>query len=101
MRLSASTVTDKQLRALLAEGGLTAQQIDDCEHALRKRDRYWTRFQRNMQRGARARCAEVLNARARARCPGRDHAKHASDVCEGSCCTSCGGPIDTNEECRC
>lgn len=34
-------------------------------------------------------------------CPGRAHAAHVADVCEGSCCTSCGGPIDPNEECRC
>jgi hypothetical protein len=97
---TAETVTDKQLRALLAAGGLTEKQVADCEHALRRRDRHWTRFERNMQRGARARCAEVLNERARA-CPGREHAAHVGDVCEGSCCTSCGGPIDENQECRC
>ena len=35
------------------------------------------------------------------KCHGRNHAEHVRDVCEGQCCTICGGPIDENEECRC
>lgn len=35
------------------------------------------------------------------KCPGRSHHNHVGASCEGSCCTSCGGPIDDNNECRC
>ena len=35
------------------------------------------------------------------RCPGREHSRHIASICEGSCCTACGGPIDGNEACRC
>ncbi len=35
------------------------------------------------------------------RCPGRSHPNHVIDVCNGSCCTACGGPIDESEACRC
>lgn len=35
------------------------------------------------------------------KCPGRHHPRHVSDVCAGSCCTTCGGPIDDSSECRC
>jgi hypothetical protein len=35
------------------------------------------------------------------KCHGREHRDHIRDVCEGTCCTTCGGPIDANEECRC
>lgn len=52
-------------------------------------------------RGARSRDADLFSARTRARCPGRQHSHHIGDICEGTCCTACGGPIDTNEECRC
>lgn len=61
--LTADTITDTQICELLATDGLSAKEREDCEHALRKRDRHWTRFQRNMQHGARARCAQILNAR--------------------------------------
>jgi hypothetical protein len=61
--LTADTITATQICELLAMGGLSAGERADCEHALQKRDRHWTRFQRNMQHGARARCAQVLNAR--------------------------------------
>lgn len=97
--LTATTITDSQIRELLARGGLTASQSADCEHALRKRDRHWTRFERNMQHSARSRCAKLLNMGTR--CHAHGHAAHVGDVCEGTCCTTCGGPIDTNEECRC
>ena len=63
MTLTADTITDAQIRDLIAGGGLSAKELADCEHALQKRDRHWTRFQRNMQHGARARCAQILNAR--------------------------------------
>jgi len=102
MTLTADTIRDAQIRELIARGDLTAAELADCEHALRRRDRYWTRFQRNMQRGARVRCAAIFNARAAKRaCPGREHRAHVGDVCQGTCCTECGGPIDQNEECRC
>lgn len=35
------------------------------------------------------------------KCPGRGHRDHVADVCDGECCTACGGPIDENEACRC
>lgn len=44
--------------------------------------------------------AEVHNIR-KAHCPGRGHGHHIGDVCTGACCTTCGGPIDENAECRC
>lgn len=53
---------------------------------------------------ARGQIAQIINERAadaRANCRGRGHANHIGDVCDGSCCTECGGPIDSNEECRC
>lgn len=34
-------------------------------------------------------------------CPGRQHPRHTGAVCDGSCCTACGGPIDEKEACRC
>lgn len=34
-------------------------------------------------------------------CRGRTRAHHADVTCGGECCTTCGGPVDENEECRC
>ena len=73
--MTATTITDAQIRDLIASGNLTATQITDCEHALQKRDRHWTRFQRSMQRGARIRCAAILSAHTSA-CPGRERAEN-------------------------
>lgn len=61
--LTAETITDDQIAHLLARGTLTAIEAADCEHALMKRNGTWTRHQRNMQHAARARCADILNAR--------------------------------------
>jgi hypothetical protein len=65
VKLTADNITDEQICELLATGGLSAKERADCAHAIQKRDRHWTRFQRNMQRVARARCAEILNARSK------------------------------------
>jgi hypothetical protein len=53
---TAETITDEQIRA----SGASA---DDIDHALQRPDRHWTRFQRGMRRGARARCADAWNFR--------------------------------------
>lgn len=55
---------------------------------------------------ARQRICDAINAinaisRFKERCPGRHHYNHALVTCTGSCCTSCGGPIDEDSECRC
>ena len=42
-----------------------------------------------------------VDTEASARCPGRKHRRHVLAVCEGSCCTACGGPIDIDGGCRC
>lgn len=68
-------VTDKQIHALrdrlIAEAGRAAEAgvavdaraiLADCNRALQKRDRHWTRAERVMQRSARARCAAIINA---------------------------------------
>lgn len=38
---------------------------------------------------------------AAARCPARPHNKHGGDICDGTCCTACGGPLNEDEECQC
>jgi hypothetical protein len=89
-------VTDKQIRALKASPG-DHETFVTCLIALGDK--------RSPGRGgkhaARARCAEIINARERDRCLARQHPRHVSDVCKGACCTTCGGPIDDNGECRC
>jgi len=35
------------------------------------------------------------------RCPGHGHRAHVGSTCKGTCCSQCGGPIDSNEACRC
>lgn len=106
---TADNITDAQIHELRAvlEADLAALVQDPC---------FWTSHIRKAitetewalstgepirARQARGRCAEMLNARAQEHCRGREHRGHVRDVCEGSCCTSCGGPIDENEECRC
>ena len=59
--ITIDTVTNEQLVKLTTDENADVRA--DAEHALRKRDRHWTRFQRNMQRGAISRCVAVLNAR--------------------------------------
>lgn len=53
------------------------------------------------QSNAKRMIVDAINARVVARCPGRKHQRHVLAVCEGECCTSCGGPIDESSECRC
>lgn len=95
--LNADTLTDDQLRSLACYIEIGSREHDDLNVALRKiAPRRGDTFM-----AARARCAEILNARAAAKCHGRTHRNHTADTCNGSCCTACGGPIDENEECRC
>jgi hypothetical protein len=91
-KLTADTITDDQIRELFYADEIAA--IDLTVATLPG----WSAEDR---RETRARCAELFYERARARCPGRQHDHHLGDVCEGTCCTACGGPIDENEECRC
>jgi hypothetical protein len=93
VRITADTITDSQIQ----QSGADAETI---EHAIAVDPnwpggrRHWARVHRQ----ARMHCADLINAR---RCPGRIHEDHLLAVCEGQCCTNCGGPIDDNEECRC
>jgi hypothetical protein len=102
-KLTAASITDAQIRELL--DSLVNDAIAMLyQHKDARQCRIALGFIRKSKietAAARARCAEILNERARSRCSGRDHRGHVGDVCEGSCCTSCGGPIDENEECRC
>ncbi len=45
----------------------------------------------------------VMSKKSPTRCQARKHRhpNHVDDVCEGNCCTTCGGPIDSNQGCRC
>ena len=102
-KLTAATITDAQIRELL--DSLTN---DAYSMLYRHQDARLCRIALGHIRkskvecgAARTRCAAILNERVGERCPGRGHRDHVNDVCEGSCCTSCGGPIDQNEECRC
>ncbi len=102
-KLTADTITDMQIHALL-----DAFLNDALAHIHRQQDMRLCKIaighirkSKQERAAARARCAEILNEGAKIRCPAREHAKHVGDVCEGQCCTSCGGPIDENEECRC
>lgn len=101
--LTAETVTDMQiinlLSALLGDAHAIVHRQQDmrlCKIAIGH-----IRKSKMERTAARAHCAELLNKDARERCRARGHAAHVGDVCEGTCCTSCGGPIDKNEECRC
>lgn len=112
MKITA-TVTDEQLRELHAWAvahckahghpddyaeyckGTSAMYQAAVALGARRARKGWTRAL------ARARCAALINERVLAKCPGRDHRRHVGDVCQGSCCTTCGGPIDENDACRC
>lgn len=70
-KLTADTITDAQIREL-ARTALTASQHKDCTLALRARREMLTLIGRRLERtypttrqrkAARARCAEILNAR--------------------------------------
>jgi len=102
-KLTADTITDMQIHELLdtlLNNALAHihrhQDIRLCKIALGH-----IRKSKKERAAARAHCAQLLNEDARVRCRARRHAKHIGAVCEGQCCTSCGGPIDENEECRC
>lgn len=92
MKLTADTITDAQILQLFY-----ACEIAAIELTVATRPDWST----DDRRETRARCAELFNARAKRRCPARHHDDHFADVCDGSCCTACGGLIDENEECRC
>lgn len=98
MKLTADTITDEQIRDLRGRlGSETYKGASDdviaCEVA---RAAPLGSLRRAT---ARARCA--VNKIAQDRCVARKHVDHVRDACEGQCCTSCGGPVDENEECRC
>lgn len=92
MKLTADTITDDQIRKLFYADEIAA--IDLTVATLPG----WSAKDRLE---ARAQCADLFNARAKEHCPARRHDDHVADVCDGSCCTTCGGPIDENEGCRC
>jgi hypothetical protein len=94
-----TTITDDQIRGLrrVAQHWHEIITILTCTVALGEDDESTAPDRAN----ARARCAEIFNARTREKCHAREHRAHVGDVCEGTCCTACGGPIDANEECRC
>lgn len=102
-KLTASTITDAQIRELLDSlvNDALAMLYQHKDMRLCRIALGHIRKSKVERAAARSRCAEILNERARERCPGREHRSHVTDVCAGSCCTSCGGPIDENEECRC
>lgn len=102
--LTVSTVTDEQIDALwrLACGTGSHREADPdtmhlCTVAVNRNED----FTAAEQHEARGRCALILRERAPEVCRARAHRAHVADVCEANCCTSCGGPIDENEECRC
>ena len=102
-KLTSATITDAQIRELL-DSLVNDVRAILYQHKDARQCRIALGFIRKSKvetAAARAHCAEILNERARERCPGRGHRNHTADVCTGSCCTSCGGPIDENEECRC
>jgi hypothetical protein len=101
--LTAATVTDAQIRELLDSlvNDALAMIYQHKDARLCRIALGYIRKSKVETAAARAHCADLLNATARKRCPGRDHHAHVADVCTGSCCTNCGGPIDDNEECRC
>lgn len=93
------------LLVLASALGVTADSTErtEVERVLAKSFQHFT--ERNHAKNAAGFLASGTLAndvpRTRGTCPGRGHRDHATDACEGSCCTSCGGPIDANEECRC
>lgn len=92
MKLTADTITDDQILALFYAHEIAAIELTVATRPdWSAEDRLW----------ARSRCAEIFNARAHAKCTGRNHNAHATVTCNGTCCSNCGGPIDENEECRC
>ena len=102
-KLTAATITDAQIRELLDSlvNDALAMIYQHKDARLCRIALGHIRKSKIERAAARGRCAEILNERARECCPGRGHRNHVADVCTGSCCTSCGGPIDENEECRC
>jgi hypothetical protein len=92
MTVTSDTITDAQILALFH-----ADEIAAIELTVATRPG-WSAEDR---RETRTRCAALFNARSKARCRGRSHDHHIGVVCEGTCCTTCGGPIDENEQCRC
>ena len=90
--VTVDTITDNQILALF-----NADEIAAIELTVATRPG-WSADDRYE---ARARCAEIFNATVATRCRARRHDHHIGNVCEGTCCTACGGPIDENEECRC
>lgn len=103
MKPDADTITNDEIDALWrAASSASLSNVDpDTMHACIIATNRRGDFTAAQQASARARCAEILHAQARDKCRGRHHRNHIGDVCEGSCCTACGGPIDENEECRC
>lgn len=107
--MTAVNITDDQIRELRADANSSGddETRDYCDIALGRPKSF--HLARGSARNpaaneidrARARCAAIIIARARQKCPGRDHRNHVDDVCDGTCCTACGGPIDDREECRC
>lgn len=102
MTITGDTVTDAQIRELLdsipansESGGFQWQRRRMCEVALGIAEHVVID-----RAEARARIADVIRAK-RFKCPANGHRHHIGDICNGSCCTACGGPIDDDGGCRC
>lgn len=90
MKVTPDTLTDEMIREeILNHTDLVIRALDNAA---------WMTAAR---RKARVQLCNIINARNQDRCPGRLHRRHAFVICTGSCCTSCGGPIDEDSECRC
>jgi hypothetical protein len=62
--VTVETLTDDQIAGVLREADAAGnrQMAADCQLALTKRDRHWTRFERKRQRGAAQRICDAINA---------------------------------------
>jgi hypothetical protein len=90
--LTAANITDDQIRELFYTDEIAAIELTVAT---------LPGWSAEDHQETRARCAALFNARTLTKCAGRTHHNHATVTCNGTCCTSCGGPIDENEECRC
>lgn len=96
--INADNITDEQIDQLYSDKLITSLTRTIAKRLMRGPRVGASAYEEKREREY---CAEILNARARAKCPGQQHRNHNADVCGGSCCTACGGPIDDNSECRC
>jgi hypothetical protein len=94
MKITAETITDEQILALF-----NADEIAAIDLAVATRPG-WSAKDRLK---ARALCAAAFNTSAQERVTRRGRAQrdHTTVTYNGECCTTCGGPIDGEGQCRC